>query len=122
MYLNGKKYHSAITRKVVEGMELKEEEFELGYWRKHPDLHGMITEAFGGGRDECQRIDLSAEDLQVILDAVKKNVLPHTEGFFFGKSESAWQQETVEKLENAIEWLNIKEKDTWRSVYYRASW
>ena len=123
MYLNGEKYHSSkMARKVEEGVELKREIFELGYWRKHPNLHGYIVETFAGGVDECQRIDLSAENLQQILDAVKKNVLPHTDGFFFGGSDSADYQDTIGQLGKAVEWLNAEEKDIWRSVNYQASW
>jgi hypothetical protein len=44
---------------------------ELGYWRKHPDLHGFIVNEFGGGIDECQQIDLNEECLKQILLAVE---------------------------------------------------
>jgi hypothetical protein len=27
---------------------------EVGYWRKHPDLHGYIVETFADGVDACQ--------------------------------------------------------------------
>ena len=47
----------------------------LGYWRKHPDLHGFIVKTFANGKDECQRIDLTGEDLIKIIEAVKSNTL-----------------------------------------------
>jgi len=108
---------------------------DIGYWRKHPDLHGYIVQTFADGVDECQKIELCVEDIEVMLEAVKNDQLIQTEGFFFGKSgdkksedkqEAKWAQrqydETLKILSEAIEWVNNKEKGVSRSLIYRASW
>ena len=62
------------------------EQIELGYWRKHPNLHGFIVQTFANALDDCQKIELSVKDLQTVYEAVNVEALPETEGFFFGKS------------------------------------
>tara|TARA_R100001480_G_scaffold125060_1_gene123264 strand:+ start:1075 stop:1452 length:378 start_codon:yes stop_codon:yes gene_type:complete len=121
MFLRGKKYHMDRRRKI-EGFELESETFELGYWRKHPNLHGYIVEKFADGQDNCQSIYLETKNLERILGAVMQDGLPHTTGFFFGESESADYQDTAKQIEGAIKWLNVKDNDVLRSVYYWASW
>ena len=63
--------------------------------RKHPDLHGYIVEKYADGRDECQEIELSVNDLEDIVRAIELDKLPHTEGFFFGTPE--WHEEDKEE-------------------------
>jgi hypothetical protein len=114
MYLEGRAWAAAEdTENDYERVE------RLGYWRKHPDLHGYIVQTFAGGVDECQRIELSADDLGRIAAAVKAGALPKTRGFFFGESTSPGEQDTLEQLAGAAAWL--KGPGT-RRVVYRASW
>jgi hypothetical protein len=127
MYLNGRKYlftnwHKPETHPKEDGYDIKEKTLSLGYWRKHPDLHGFIVNTFASGEDECQDIDLSAEQLQQIIQAVKDKSLPKTEGFFFGASDGSEDQETIETLEKAVAWIAAREKYESRDVIYRASW
>src|SRR5580765_3556500 len=92
MYLEGHKYlwqdwdHPERDRRE-EGYRITNITVELGYWRKHPNLHGYIVQHFAGGKDECQEITLEADDLRQIIRAVQDGGLPETQGFFFGKSE-----------------------------------
>jgi len=95
------------------------DEIELGYWRKHPNLHGFIIETFAEGLDNCQRIDLSEEDLHIIYDAVNVEALPQTDGFFFGESYPEDRAPSLQVFEKAIQWLKQNKK---RTVFYRASW
>ena len=126
MYLEGHKYHSRSGGKkrptCKDGHEIQSTTLDLGYWRKHPNLHGYIVNTYANGVDECQAIQLNAKELEDIADAIETNRLPHTEGFFFGTSE--WHQETVkedaQKFRNASEWL--KGNDVWCDVRYQASW
>lgn len=106
MYLMGSEDSSALNE-------------DLGYWRKHPNLHGFIVEEFAGGVDECQPIPLTLENLERILEATRGDRLPHTTGFFFGASTSEDKPHTVEVITNAISWL--KERPG-RRVVYQASW
>jgi hypothetical protein len=91
-----------------------------GYWRKHPDLHGYIVNEFAGGVDECQRVSLTCDDLERVLNATLENTLPTTTGFFFGQSCSEDRDETIKILQEAIAWLS--EDGFGRTMYYQASW
>ena len=127
MYLTGEKFfwtdweHPEKNR-TENGLKISTLDVELGYWRKHPNLHGYIVQAFADGKDECQRIELSAEQIEKIVMAVQAKNLPHTEGFFFGASDGSESEKDVAVLRKAIEWVNVKEKGVSRTVYYRASW
>ena len=133
MYLTGNKYYSQYDNplKDEEGYDIENINVRLGYWRKHPDLHGYIVNTFAEGEDNCQEIELTLENLNDILEAVKKpkKNLPHTEGFFFGESAHDQDQidEDVKIIERAIGFLSAKTvqgttKERFRSVFYRASW
>ena len=128
MYLTGEKYLPTNWDKpednvTEDGFRLKSKELQLGYWRKHPNLHGYIVNTFAGGNDNpCQRIELSANSMRQIIEAVKNKDLPHTEGFFFGESDGSEDEETIEIFTKAIAWLETKEDNVWRSVFYTASW
>lgn len=132
MYLKGRKYYTNFKkggigyvlqpRKKEEGFEVTSKQLDLGYWRKHPNLHGYIVDNFADGRDECQDIYLEKEHIQQIIDAVKADELPETEGFFFGKSKDADDQETIKQLKGALNWLNKEIDGIWKSVIYCASW
>lgn len=95
------------------------EDVELGYWRKHPNLHGYIVRQFAGGVDECQRIPLSHEELLITLAAVGADNLPDTSGSFFGVSRWEHRAQTIEILTRAIRFLG---RDPGNRVTYQASW
>ena len=82
-YLNARKYMFMQHDRTEDGLPIKMIEMELAYWRKHPNLHGFIVQQFAGGEDNCQDIDLTAEAINVIIDAVQNDQLPETQGFFF---------------------------------------
>ncbi len=120
MYLRGEKYY--WNKPKEDGFELTSKTLELGYWRKHPDLHGFIVQTYSpGGIDDCARIDLVSNYLTAIVIAVRKGMLPETTGFFFGNSEGKGKSD-VEIFTNAREWLETKEKGVSRTIFYQASW
>jgi hypothetical protein len=145
MFLEGRKYKAGSTE-VEDGFPVKTKILELGYWRKHPNLHGYIVQAFAEGRDECQDIDLSAQDIKNIISAINDDNLPETTGFFFGSSDNgkAQRKRDIAVFTKALAWLEkVKvvepEKveidigvmykievddlpDEYRHVVYRASW
>ena len=129
MYLHGEKFflpdwENPKNNRTEDGLKVASLEVELGYWRKHPNLHGYIVQTFANGVDECQKIYLTVEHLQNLIEATKTRKLPHTEGFFFGQSDLTDDEiaDDVEQLERAIKWLEFKEPKVMRSVHYCASW
>ena len=127
MYLDGDKYlaldfDNPDNTPTEDGYRLTNRTLRLGYWRKHPNLHGYIVNTFADGIDQCQRIDLSENDIEKIIDAVARDDLPHTEGFFFGISDGSEREETLRIFRDALQWLRTTEPNVFRSVHYQASW
>jgi hypothetical protein len=130
MYLQGHQYQRKETQ-MIDDFPVKEIIVELGYWRKHPNLHGAIIETFAEGVDDCRNIELNRADIEKLIEIIKSDSLPHTEGFFFGASaapdHSEWyeeqKQETIKQLDNALKWYDGSIDATgYRWVIYRASW
>ena len=124
MYVRGERYfHFDCGQRVDVEKVIGRQCEKLGYWRKHPDLHGFIVREFRDGRDESDfRVNLTIDRLQQIIEAVKANALPKTTGLHFGESKTANDQDTVEKPECAIAWLAVKEEGVSRYVIYESSW
>ena len=118
MYLTGERNHLPDQSNPP----MTGQRFRLGYWRKHPNLHGYIVQHFAGGVDECQEICLSKENIHQILSAIRERLLPHTEGFFFGISDGSESSNDVGIFSNAIGWLETPDDIAWRRVIYQASW
>jgi hypothetical protein len=161
MYLHGRKNFFTYDRKGPEfdGYPIDSIELALGYWRKHPNLHGFIVSHFGtiaaeeqiepkegemdmrmryeqdDGKvriDDCEDIELDGNALKTIIEAVQKDQLPPTSGFFFGESYTpgdaeyeAQKKEDLEILGKALFWLSFTDdgKTVFQKVViYRASW
>ena len=78
MYLEGEKHLFTDFRNpqsipLEDGYRLKTRVVELGYWRKHPNLHGYIVNTFAEGIDNCRPIALEANDIEKIIDAAVNN-------------------------------------------------
>ena len=73
-----------------DGCTFYEDEIELAYWRKHPNLEGFMSNLYyeKGGEDEfnCVDLELTLDDLEWLEDALDHNELPETAGFFFGSN------------------------------------
>lgn len=127
MYLEGEKYlwtdwNNPHSNPREDGYEIRAKILCLGYWRKHPDLHGYIVNTFAGGVDNCAQIDLDEAAIEKIIDAVARDELPHTVGFFFGATDGTEKAESLRILDAALTWLRTKDDRTFRTVFYRASW
>lgn len=133
MYLEGEKRTYTEWRPEAQehedGFRIQSRTLSLGYWRKHPDLHGYIVQNFGpldknGERDDnCEPIELTANDMRQIVAAIQASKLPYTDGFFFGESSPEYDAPTIAIFEKAIEWLEGDTKEgEYREVNYRASW
>ena len=88
-----------------DGYRVSDVTLDLGYWRKHPNLHGYIVNTFAKGVDQCQDIHLAADDIRDIIAAIKEKRLPHTQGPFFGESDGSEDVESIVIFENALTWL-----------------
>jgi len=144
MYLRGEHYNSEhsndgkISRSKLDGeYEISQYEVDLGYWRKHADLHGFIVSTFAEGEDNCQNIELDEDDLDKIIMAIREDKLvkDHS-GFFFGNSTEFGYYEGKEKdyaincflkaknfiKEGREQYRKFKLFVQPRSVHYKASW
>jgi len=101
---------------------------ELGTWRKHPNLHGFIVNSFAPldaekkPIDDCEPISLGKQQVKDIASAIERDILPHTEGFFFGRSDGSERASDLQIFWQALTWLESCPGDERRSVYYQASW
>lgn len=129
MYLTGEKYlftdwESPENNQHRDGFRIKGLNLDLGYWRKHPDLHGFIVQNFADDCDNCQPVRLSCENIQRIIEAIEEDDLPTTSGFFFGESLNDKEQksEAVEIFQRALKWLDAVPEGYFHEVFYQASW
>jgi hypothetical protein len=132
---------------MEDGFIVNSKILDAGYWRKHANLHGFIVQQFANGEDECQKIWLNEDDLQLIINALQSDSIyeERVEGFFFGKSYfpgesdgfSSYDEQKARDINiftKALEWLrnaapavgeygdpDFKWAEN-RSIYYRASW
>jgi hypothetical protein len=135
MYLQGKDFiptHGKAKREIREGFPIESYNISLAQWRKHAPLHCYIVKRYSEeGKDDCEPITLSSEDLRTIADVIRHGDLPpddECQGFFFGTPEM-WAgyreraEEDAELFDKAADWLDRDSTDeSWRTVIYRASW
>ena len=127
MYLTGEKYfcvHPAEEARIPreDGFEARSHTLRLGYWRKHPNLHGYIVNTYADGEDHCQSIHLDESQIEEIIAAITAETLPYTEGFFFGASDGTEKDEDLKIFTAALAWLRAPEQGVFKSVSYQASW
>ena len=121
----------------VDGFPVSSVLLDMGYWRKHANLHGFIVDCFANGEDECQKIHLEVEDLDHLIKCLEEDSLYNetTTGFFFGRSYFPGEKDEygsyeeqkardIDLFTKARNWLmsNYPKQDEYRSVYYQASW
>lgn len=130
MYLEGEKFLWTDWKKpennlMEDGFRLSRRILQLGYWRKHPDLHGFIAKNFAEDPEVCEKVELGEDDIVKIIAAVESDELPHTEGFFFGVSDGSEKARTIEIFKKALAWMRTKDEGDQkisRDISYRASW
>ena len=66
------------------------------YWRKSNQIHQWFVENVQGGRDNCEEYSVSLDQLKLLSKTIEpalvstaaaSELLPTTEGFFFGSQE-----------------------------------
>ena len=97
---------------------------EIGYWRKHHDLHGYMEKLYrkkGGNALDFNGIlmQLTAQDLHDIAGVVKNRSLPPTTGFFFGNNPPNDESAKRDLLQIETALLEIKAGN---EVFYDSSW
>ena len=123
MYLRGTKHFRYESEpKTVDGYRITEQQVELGYWRKHPNLHGFIVNTFNCGEDDCNPITLTVDGIKLIIQAITEGKLPDTQGFFFGKSYGDEKEEDLRIFNAALAWVQEEDAEAHRFVSYLASW
>lgn len=95
---------------------------EFHYWRKHPDMHGLMEKIYRekGGKEEtfnCTPVQLVQADLDRIREQVQSKALPKTEGFFFGESDDSDYDSDMDFLRKAE--ASLKEGYT---IWYDSWW
>lgn len=106
----------------------------IAYWRKFNALHNWIVQNCAGGRDECQKIYISHDQLGELYDILKQvhnnhslaeELLPTESGFFFGSTE--YDEYYFDQVKDTIEIFrpyinNILDGKENSDFYYEASW
>tara|TARA_Y100000004_G_C8747993_1_gene341108 strand:- start:205 stop:576 length:372 start_codon:yes stop_codon:yes gene_type:complete len=114
------------TKRKIEKVDFELDENadkELTYWRKHPNLHGLMEKLYDkkGGKAESFNmvpVELTNEDLIEIGEKIVNNKLPSTSGFFFGSdSDEHYFSKDIQFLEKAKEAI-----ENGYRVYYTSWW
>jgi hypothetical protein len=95
---------------------------EIFCWRKHPNLHGWMESLYlrKGGEAEsfnCVAVRLDPDDLDALELAVNHNILPETQGFYFGVSDGSEKADDLRFIHKARDALA-----NGKSVLYTSWW
>ena len=109
---------------------------EIAYWRKANAIHAWFVKNIQDGKDECQRVNVSAQNLRNLVNICKDilstpepqkqakalKLLPPQSGFFFGSLDlDDWYFDSLEDTVKMLEPYLNDEAFTWR-FYYHSSW
>lgn len=104
------------------------EVYEVAYWRKVNFLHGWFVRTLGGGKDECQDIEVRKEDLERLQTLVDKAcALIGTASFVPQKDvakEGSWKPEYVDDPDKptvAVRWKGREFEGIDRNTAYLLS-
>ena len=118
--------------------------YEVGYWRKANHIHNWFMQncahrdEYDNPIDDCSPIEITVDKLEKLLDDCKKvladhslakELLPTTDGFFFGPTGYddyyfGQIEQTIEIIEPVLKFAKhkLEIKDYVWEVYYQASW
>lgn len=131
-----KPLHSALKEAIgsdadlLTGIGSLHVEMQVAYWRKANQIHNWFVTKCGNGKDTCQIIYVTRENLEELLALCKtvsldknsaETKLPTVDGFFFGSADyDEWYFEDVEKtIDTLTKVLTLS--DEWEFLY-QASW
>jgi hypothetical protein len=94
----------------------------LHTWWKHPNLHGWMENLYyekGGNAESfnCVYVALTPSDLDRLEADVREGRLPHTEGFFFGRSDGSERDDDLAFIAKARDAIQ-----SGLTVYYTSWW
>ena len=143
MYLTAKRYiysfgdddkalRDVLEQLKVNDMPINELSYEAGYWRKANQIHKWFVDNVQGGVDNCGEYLVDMKALERLLELVNevlqdrdkaKELLPTTNGFFFGDisyDESYFDDliNTKAIIENVLSIVELRKYD----IYYSSSW
>ena len=124
--LKGNKHVSNINISKIATIEE-----DVAYWRKFNALHKWFVENVQDGEDNCKDYWVDREKLQELLSLLKlviadkeraDELLPTTEGFFFGSTK--YDQNYFDDVNETIQVLEkeLALNDTKCDYYYSSSW
>ena len=142
MYLSAKQYlwkhkeeEKAKRQQIadllgVKGMDAKEVSFDAMYWRKANAIHNWFVENVQDGDDDCKEYFVETEKLEQLLadcnealESHDSDLLPPTEGFFFGSTEvDEYYWDEIKNTKAELEKLLNHPSAKYWEFYYRASW
>ena len=88
-------------------------QFPLMYWRKSNQIHQWFVQNVQGGKDNCAEYSVSLDQLKLLSKTIEpalvstaaaSELLPTTEGFFFGSQE--YDEYYFEDLKNTKEQID----------------
>lgn len=99
-----------------------DEEIEIAYWRKHPNLQGWMEGLYleKGGTEtfNCVDVELTLENLCQLEDCLNDEDLPETTGFFFGAdSDKFYERKDREFITAARNYIESGYK-----IFYYSWW
>ena len=97
--------------------------FPIMYWRKSNQIHQWFVQNVQGGKDNCQEYSVSLDQLKLLSKTIEpalvstaaaSELLPTTEGFFFGSQEYDEYyfedlKQTKEKIDSLIAYQTAAE-------------
>lgn len=100
---------------------------QLASLRHNEGLHDFIVNTFANGKDDCQRINLTCENLACIIGALITDQV-----FYTGPDHELKKKADIETFHKIVRWLNDtaifspkpgkKKTPEWRYVYYQSAW
>lgn len=144
MYLTGERFlwddkteREPVKNRIAEilpevsTLEVSHVTVEAAYWRKANAIHDWFVKNVQDGVDECQKADVSKEDMQKLLETINAvladhskapELIPTASGFFFGDtSYGEYYFEDLKYTKERLELLLSPAYNKW-SFYYRSSW
>lgn len=106
-------------------------EEEFGYWRKANAIHKWFVSNVQEGVDDCGDYYVTRDKLKELLSVCQsiiadkdkaRELLPTTNGFFFGPTD--YDEHYIRDIKDTISILKkaLKDENVFSSFYYHSSW